>query len=187
MLYYLSPTRNRPRAKAKAGKDRKMNTKETLKSKAERAAYEDARDCLYFGSGKCFWRDCGLSPERREAVWRKAVEDMKASSSIGDRCADYLRARHDYLIVGRSVKMAKTTLDIVAYDRVKDCIVFAVIVPHGKRMGDIDLRHAAGRRYKSVMRAATNWRRFNRWTGGYRIDALHVSDDGITHVLNIHD
>ena len=34
MLYYLSPTRNRPRAKAKAGKDRKMNTKETLKGDA---------------------------------------------------------------------------------------------------------------------------------------------------------
>ena len=41
-----------------------------------RAAYENACDCLYYGYGRDKWNSCGLEGVNADAVWNQAKEDM---------------------------------------------------------------------------------------------------------------
>lgn len=40
----------------------------------EKAALENAIDCLYFGYGKKFWNNLGLDKETSNKIWEKAIE-----------------------------------------------------------------------------------------------------------------
>jgi len=46
------------------------------KDPIRQAAYENARDCLYYGYGRAFWSRCGVAPEEADAIWRRALMDM---------------------------------------------------------------------------------------------------------------
>ena len=43
---------------------------------AEQAAYESARDCLYYGASKNDWNSCGLPEEKANEIWRQAFKDL---------------------------------------------------------------------------------------------------------------
>ena len=43
----------------------------------ERAAYENACDCLHYGYGSSSWNDCGISPDRRETIWHTAYRRLE--------------------------------------------------------------------------------------------------------------
>ncbi len=46
------------------------------KDPIRQAAYENARDCLYYGYGKTSWSRCGVAPEEADEIWRRALMDM---------------------------------------------------------------------------------------------------------------
>ena len=53
-----------------------MPYKERYKDRTKQAAYENACDCFYFGSGKSEWNPCGLPLPEQKEVWRLAYWDM---------------------------------------------------------------------------------------------------------------
>ena len=45
-------------------------------TKQERAAYENACACLYYGYGRKHWNYCGLSEDDAKRIWKEAFNDM---------------------------------------------------------------------------------------------------------------
>lgn len=45
-------------------------------SDAEQAAYENARECLFYGASKNDWDSCGLPEEKANEIWKKAFKDL---------------------------------------------------------------------------------------------------------------
>lgn len=66
-------------------------------------------------------------------------------------------------------------IDIVAWDRRKDTMVFvevkqhAGISPYARRLQSIDRS-----KKRNLLRACNAWRRTNKWTGAYRFDVVEV-------------
>ena len=46
------------------------------RTKQERAAYENACACLYYGCGRKHWNSCGLSTEDANQIWKEAFYNM---------------------------------------------------------------------------------------------------------------
>lgn len=44
--------------------------------KQKQAAYENAYECLYFGYGKTYWNNCGLTEDVSEDIWKQAYDDI---------------------------------------------------------------------------------------------------------------
>jgi len=95
-----------------------------------------------------------------------------------DVAAEFLR-RDGYQIVERNSrpveKDARLEIDIVAYDRLYDTMVFfevkqqATRSPYQRRLRRID-KHK-----RNLLRRACNaWRRVNRWHGDFRFDVIEV-------------
>lgn len=53
-----------------------MSYKKRFADDQKQFAYENACDCLYYGYGKRYWNNCGLSEHDAEKVWEKAYSDM---------------------------------------------------------------------------------------------------------------
>ena len=95
-----------------------------------------------------------------------------------DVAAEYLR-RGGYEIVERNARPveadARLEIDIVAFDRKNDAMVFvevkqhAVRTPYQRRMRSVDRR-----KRQNLRRACNAWRRINRWHGGFRFDVVEV-------------
>lgn len=49
---------------------------ESISSKANRAAYENACDCLYYGYGRDKWNSCGIEGAEADMIWNQAKEDL---------------------------------------------------------------------------------------------------------------
>ena len=49
---------------------------ESVSSKANRAAYENACDCLYYGYGRDKWNSCGIEGAEADMIWNQAKEDL---------------------------------------------------------------------------------------------------------------
>ena len=47
-----------------------------VKDDAEQAAYENAKECLYYGVSKADWDSCGLPEEKANEIWKKAFKDL---------------------------------------------------------------------------------------------------------------
>lgn len=46
-------------------------------SELERAAFENAIECLYYGYGKKSWNNLGLDKETSDKIWEKAKEKLE--------------------------------------------------------------------------------------------------------------
>ena len=99
-------------------------------------------------------------------VWGEAV------------AVDYLR-RHGYEIVDRNsrpvVKDERLEIDIVAWDRRKDEMVFVEVKQHaGPSPYARRLQSVNKRKRQNLRRACNAWRRTNRWRGAFRFDVIEI-------------
>ena len=95
-----------------------------------------------------------------------------------DVAAEYLR-RGGYEIVERNARPveadARLEIDIVAFDRKNDAMVFvevkqhATLSPYGRRLRSVDRR-----KKRNLLRACNAWRRINKWHGAFRFDVIEV-------------
>lgn len=91
---------------------------------------------------------------------------------------EYLR-RGGYEIIDRNTRPVardeRLEIDIVAWDRAKDAMVFvevkqhADMSPYSRRLRSIDRR-----KRRNLLRACNAWRRVNRWHGAFRFDVVEV-------------
>ena len=99
-------------------------------------------------------------------VWGEAV------------AVDYLR-RHGYEIVDRNsrpvVRDERLEIDIVAWDRRKDEMVFVEVKQHaGPSPYARRLQSVNKRKRQNLRRACNAWRRTNRWRGAFRFDVIEI-------------
>ena len=90
----------------------------------------------------------------------------------------YLR-RHGYEIVERNSrpvgKDERLEIDIVAWDRRKDAMVFIEVKQHAKPSPYARRLRSVDRRKRLNLRRACNaWRRINRWHGAFRFDVIEI-------------
>ena len=90
----------------------------------------------------------------------------------------YLR-RHGYEIVERTSrpveKDGRLEIDIVAWDRKKDAMVFVEVKQHAKPSPWARRLRSVDRRKRMNLRRACNaWRRTNRWHGAFRFDVIEI-------------
>ena len=91
---------------------------------------------------------------------------------------DHLR-RRGYEIVDRNSrpveKDERLEIDIVAWDRRKDAMVFVEVKQHAKpsrfarRLQSVDKR-----KRMNLRRACNAWRRTNKWHGAFRFDVIEI-------------
>ena len=87
--------------------------------------------------------------------------------------------RKGYVIVERNVRPCsrdrRLEIDIVAYDREADAMVFVEVKQHGTRSPfQTRLRSVDKKKLRNLRRAFNAWRRVNRWNGAYRFDVVEV-------------
>ena len=108
---------------------------------------------------------------------------------------DHLR-RHGYEIVDRNSrpveKDERLEIDIVAWDRKKDAMVFVEVKQHAKPSPYARRLQSVDRRKRMNLRRACNaWRRTNKWHGAFRFDVIEiygVPEGGkpvIDHISNV--
>lgn len=54
-----------------------MYYKNRYSNKQKQNAYMNACDCLYYGYGKSYWNNCGLSDDDATKVWSQAYKDIR--------------------------------------------------------------------------------------------------------------
>lgn len=91
---------------------------------------------------------------------------------------EHLR-RHDYEIVERNSRPVerdeRLEIDIVAWDRKKDAMVFvevkqhATLSPYARRLQSVNKR-----KRMNLRRACNAWRRTNKWHGAFRFDVIEI-------------
>ena len=91
---------------------------------------------------------------------------------------DYLR-RHGYEIVERNSRPVmedeRLEIDIIAWDRKKDAMVFVEVKQHAKPSPYARRLQSVNRRKRQNLRRACNaWRRANRWRGAFRFDVIEI-------------
>ena len=113
-------------------------------------------------------------------MWPRKMDNIGVlHGAWGEAVAtDYLR-RHGYEIVDRNSrpveKDERLEIDIVAWDRRKDAMVFvevkqhASLSPYARRLRSVDKR-----KRMNLRRACTAWRRTNRWRGAFRFDVIEI-------------
>lgn len=97
----------------------------------------------------------------------------------GERVAvDYLRCR-GYEIVDRNarpvLKDLRLEIDIVAWDRRHDVMVFVEVKQHARlSIYGRRLRSVNRQKRSNLRRACNAWRRLNDWCGAYRFDVVEI-------------
>ncbi len=97
----------------------------------------------------------------------------------GEDVAAAALRRKGYVIVERNVhpcvRDRRLEIDIVAYDREADAMVFVEVKQHGERSPfQKRLRSIDKRKLRNLRRVFNAWRRVNRWNGAYRFDVVEV-------------
>ncbi len=87
--------------------------------------------------------------------------------------------RHGYEIVERNShpveKDGRLEIDIVAWDRKKDAMVFVEVKQHAKPSPYARRLRSVDRRKRMNLRRACNaWRRVNKWHGAFRFDVIEI-------------
>ena len=95
-----------------------------------------------------------------------------------DVAAEYLR-RGGFEIVERNPcpveRDGRLELDIVAWDRKNDTMVFVEVKQHGSLSPYARrLRSVNRRKKRNLLRACNAWRRINRWCGAFRFDVIEI-------------
>ena len=113
-------------------------------------------------------------------MWPRKMDNIGVLHGLwGEAVAtDYLR-RHGYEIVDRNSRPVerdeRLEIDIVAWDRRKDAMVFvevkqhASLSPYARRLRSVDKR-----KRMNLRRACTAWRRTNKWHGAFRFDVIEI-------------
>ena len=91
---------------------------------------------------------------------------------------DHLR-RHGYEIVDRNTRPVerdeRLEIDIVAWDRRKDAMVFVEVKQHAKPSPYARRLQSVNKRKRMNLRRACNaWRRTNKWRGAFRFDVIEI-------------
>ena len=91
---------------------------------------------------------------------------------------DHLR-RHGYEIVDRNSRPVerdeRLEIDIVAWDRRKDAMVFIEVKQHAKPSPYARRLQSVNKRKRMNLRRACNaWRRTNKWRGAFRFDVIEI-------------
>ena len=91
---------------------------------------------------------------------------------------EHLR-RHGYEIIDRNSrpveKDERLEIDIVAWDREKDAMVFVEVKQHAKPSPYARRLRSVNRRKRMNLRRACNaWRRTNEWHGAFRFDVIEI-------------
>ena len=108
---------------------------------------------------------------------------------------EHLR-RRGYEIVDRNArpveKDGRLEIDIVAWDRKKDEMVFVEVKQHAKPSPNARRLRSVDRRKRANLRRACNaWRRTNKWHGAFRFDVIEIygvpegGEPVVDHVSNI--
>ena len=87
--------------------------------------------------------------------------------------------RHGYEIVERNSrpveKDERLEIDIIAWDRKKDAMVFVEVKQHAKPSPYARrLRSVDKRKRLNLRRACNAWRRTNKWHGAFRFDVIEI-------------
>ena len=95
-----------------------------------------------------------------------------------DRACDYLRAC-GYEIFERNVnpcvRDGRLEIDIVAYERASDTLVFVEVKQHKSHSPfQSRLRSVDKRKLRNLRLACNAWRRTNGWRTGYRFDVIEI-------------
>jgi len=95
-----------------------------------------------------------------------------------DVAVEHLRAI-GYVIVDRNVhpcpRDRRLEIDIVAYDKANDVMVFVEVKQHSSHSErERRLRSVDRRKLRLMRRACSAWVRGNRWTGSRRFDVVEV-------------
>ena len=102
-----------------------------------------------------------------------------------------------YVIVERNVhpcvRDRRLEIDIVAYDRNADAMVFVEVKQHNaKSPFQRRLRSIDKRKLRNLRRAFNAWRKANRWNGAYRFDVVEVYGEPgcrrpeVDHIERVH-
>lgn len=95
-----------------------------------------------------------------------------------DMAVGFLRM-HGYIIVERNVRPCsadgRLEIDVVAYSRESDAIVFVEVKQHASHSDYARRLRAIDRRKRALLRRACRaWLLKNRWAGSYRFDVIEV-------------
>ena len=104
--------------------------------------------------------------------------------------------RHGYEIVDRNSRPVerdeRLEIDIVAWDRKKDAMVFIEVKQHAKPSPYARrLRSVDKRKRMNLRRACNAWRRTNKWHGAFRFDVIEIygvpggGEPVIDHISNV--
>lgn len=106
-----------------------------------------------------------------------------------EHAVKFLR-RNKYEIIDRSI--SRQNVDIVAWDRHRNEIVFIEVKPHESLSAYArQLRPVPTARRSQQRKAVRSWLRENRWNGAYRMDAIEIygtddtADPVIDHIFDI--
>lgn len=81
-------------------------------------------------------------------------------------------------IVDRNVRPCRDQrleIDIIAYDRESDAMVFVEVKQHASHTdAERRIRSVDSAKMRHLRRACNSWRRRNRWQGNYRFDVIEV-------------
>lgn len=95
-----------------------------------------------------------------------------------DVAVEYLRSR-GYVVVERNVRPCRwdrrLEIDVVAYDRAADAIVFVEVKQHKAHSArERRLRSVNRRKMERLLKACRAWIGCNRWRGARRFDVVEV-------------
>ena len=95
-----------------------------------------------------------------------------------DRACDFLRAKGYEIFERNSTPYARDErleIDIVAYERKTDTLVFVEVKQHKIRSPYAMRLQSVNQRKLNALRPACNaWRRANHWQSGYRFDVIEI-------------
>ena len=113
-------------------------------------------------------------------MWPRKADNVGVLHGLwGEAVAvDHLR-RHGYEIVDRNSrpveKDERLEIDIVAWDRKKDAMVFVEVKQHAEPSPYARRLQSVNRRKRMNLRRACNaWRRTNKWHGAFRFDVIEI-------------
>lgn len=112
--------------------------------------------------------------------WRRESNNISVTHGEWgeDVAVEHLR-RGGYEIVERQARPveadARLEIDIVAFDRRNDTMVFVEVKQHAKTSPYARRLRSIDRRKRHLLRRACNaWRRVNLWKGAYRFDVIEI-------------
>ena len=108
-----------------------------------------------------------------------------------DVAVEHLRA-NGYVIVDRNARPCRRDrrleIDIVAYDRENDVMVFVEVKQHRSHsQRERRLRSVDRRKLRLMRRVCSAWLKANRWTGARRFDVVEVLPWEIRHIPGAFD